>query len=203
MLCERYALGRHAEGRRIGRCIGPATACCSARDDQDARSLLRAGAGLWPGSRKKRGRCRPEPSQHSLSPSSTAAPRRGMHHLVTECMEAQSAAAAPASRCRLGTTRPAAWPASWSSSSSTTPISRSGGRSTASAKSCSRRPCRRLTVLTGRAAPARVGAAILRKPVTRAVRRLSRFSWSEARTQHSLELLASQMRRVVAEAAKS
>jgi hypothetical protein len=58
-------------------------------------------------------------------------------------------------------------------------------------------------VLTGRAAPARVGAAILRKPVTRAVRRLSRFSWSEARTQHSLELLASQMRRVVAEAAKS
>ena len=59
-----------------------------------------------------------------------------------------------------------------------------------------------LTVLAGRATPARVGAAVLRKPVTRAVRWRTRFMASGTNTA-SLELLASQMRRAVAEAAKS
>lgn len=51
--------------------------------------------------------------------------------------------------------------------------------------------------------PAHVAAAILSNPVTRAVRQLTRFSWSDDMNTASLELLASQMRRVVAEAAKS
>ena len=51
--------------------------------------------------------------------------------------------------------------------------------------------------------PAHVAAAILSNPVTRAVRQLTRFSWSDGTNTASLELLASQMRRVVAEAAKS
>jgi hypothetical protein len=104
-----------------------------------------------------------------------------------EGMEAQSAATAPASRCRSGTTRPAARPASWS----TTPTSKSGGRATAAARSWSAAASSATDVLTGRAAPARVGATVLRSPVTRAVRWLTRFhgSWHE----HSipLELLAS------------
>jgi len=58
----------------------------------------------------------------------------GMHDLVMEYVEAQSAAAAPTSRYRWSTTRPAARPASWSPSSSRTPTSKSGGRSTASAR---------------------------------------------------------------------
>jgi hypothetical protein len=41
----------------------------------------------------------------------------GLHYLVMEYVEAQSAAAAPTSRCRWSTTRPAARPASWSTSS--------------------------------------------------------------------------------------
>jgi hypothetical protein len=41
----------------------------------------------------------------------------GMHDLVMDYVEAQSAAAAPTSRCRWSTTRPAARPASWSPSS--------------------------------------------------------------------------------------
>jgi hypothetical protein len=88
-----------------------------------------------------------------------------------EGMEAQSAATAPASRCRSGTTRPAARPASWS----TTPTSKSGGRATAAARSWSAAASSATDVLTGRAAPARVGATVLRSPVTRAVRWLTRF----------------------------
>jgi serine/threonine protein kinase len=43
----------------------------------------------------------------------------GLHYwyLVMEYVETQSAAAAPTSRCRWSTTRPAARPASWSTSS--------------------------------------------------------------------------------------
>jgi hypothetical protein len=82
-----------------------------------------------------------------------------------EGMEAQSAATAPASRCRSGTTRPAARPASWS----TTPTSKSGGRATAAARSWSAAASSATDVLTGRAAPARVGATVLRSPVARAV----------------------------------
>src|SRR5215217_8930941 len=116
-----------------------------------------------------------------------------------EGVEAQSAATAPASRCRSGTIRPAARPASWSPSSSRTPTSKSGGRSTASARSWNAAA----DVLTGRAAPAPVGAAVLRNPVTRAVRWLTRFHGGRHGHSIPLELLASQMRRAVAEAAKS
>ena len=120
-----------------------------------------------------------------------------------EGVEAQSAATAPASRCRSGTIRPAARPASWSPSSSRTPTSKSGGRSTASARSWNAAASSAADVLTGRAAPARVGAAVLRNPVTRAVRWLTRFHGGRHGHSIPLELLASQMRRAVAEAAKS
>jgi hypothetical protein len=58
-----------------------------------------------------------------------------------------------------------------------------------------------LTVLTGRA------ARLMSRPPSFATRNYSsqmadEVSWLAARTQHPLELLASQMRRAVAEAAK-
>jgi hypothetical protein len=161
----------------LGWCIGPATACSTARGDQDARSPLRAGAGLaGPVHARSAGRCRPEPSQHCRR-SSTAAPEAGMHHLVMEGVEAQSTATAPASRCRSGTTRPAARPASWSPNSSRTPTSRSGGRSTASARSWSAAASSAADVLTGRAAPARVGATVLRNPITGTIQMADEVSW--------------------------
>jgi hypothetical protein len=89
-----------------------------------------------------------------------------MHDLVMEYVEAQSAAAAPTSRCRWSTTRPAARPASWSPSSSRTPTSKSSARSTVSARLWSVAASSAADVLTGRAAPARVGATVLRNPVT-------------------------------------
>ena len=75
--------------------------------------------------------------------------------------------------------------------------------STASARSWSGAASSAADVLTGRAAPARVGAAVVRNPVTRAVRWLTRFHGGRHGHSIPLELLASQMRRAVAEAAKS
>jgi hypothetical protein len=203
MLCERYALGRHAEGRgdwagvlaprpraaahMAIRMLGhpyaqePALLARFTREGRAAAGLSHPNivAGL-----RQRLRDRQAPSGH-------------------EGVEAQSAATAPASRCRSGTIRPAARPASWSPSSSRTPTSKSGGRSTASARSWNAAASSAADVLTGRAAPAPVGAAVLRNPVTRAVRWLTRFHGGRHGHSIPLELLASQMRRAVAEAAKS
>jgi hypothetical protein len=134
MLGERYALGAKL-GAVDGAGIGPATACRSARGDQDARSPLCAGAGLGgPVHARSARRCRPEPSQHC--PRLRQRLRSG---------HALSGHGVRGSAIRGGRTnievsleyRLAARPASWSPSSSRTRTSRSNGRSTASARSWS------------------------------------------------------------------
>lgn len=178
MLCERYALGRHAEGRGIGAgVLGPRPLAAA---HVVIRMLGHSSAqepAFGPVHARSGGRCRPEPAQHSLSPSSTAAPRRACTIWSWSAWKRNprrphqhpgAAWVQPARRHgrragRRARQRPRqAGPA--------------GGRRLLPSRAA-RRPCRWLTVLTGRAAPARVGAAILRKPVTRAVRQLTRFSW--------------------------
>jgi hypothetical protein len=176
--------GAMLRGRGIGQVYWPATACCSAHGDQGCSvTPTRRSRPCWPGSREK-GRAAAGLSHPNIVAGLRQRLRGGHAPSGHEGVEAQSAATAPASRCRSGTIRPAARPASWSSSSSRTPTSKSGGRSTASARSWSAAASSAADVLTGRAAPARVGAAVLRNPVTRAVRWLTRFHGWTARTQH-------------------
>jgi hypothetical protein len=201
MLGERGALGRHAGSGGWGRCIGPATARSSARGDPDARSPVCAGAGLVARFTQE-ARAAASLSHPNIVAIFDSGSEAGMHDLVIEYVEAQSAATAPTSRCRSSTARRQGRRAGRRARQGPRQAGPAGRRRLPPGHGA-RRPRRRLTVLTGRAAPARVGATVLRNPVTRAVRWLTRFHGWTARTQHPLELLASQMRRAVAEAAKS
>jgi serine/threonine protein kinase len=99
----------------MGQVFRPATACRSARSDQDARSPYAQKPTLVARFTQE------APAAASLSHPIVAVfdsgSEAGLHYLVMEYVEAQSAAAAPTSRCRWSTTRPAARPASWSTSS--------------------------------------------------------------------------------------
>src|SRR5215218_559829 len=92
----------------------------------------------------------------------------GMHYPVMEYVEAQCAAAAPTSRCRSSTAWRQGRRAGRRAPQGPRQAGPAGGRRLPPGRGA-RRPRRGPTVLTGRAAPARVGAAVLRKPVTRAV----------------------------------
>ena len=103
MLGERYALGRHAERPGDGAgVLGPRPrAAAHVAIKMLGHPYAQEPALVARFTQEGAGRCRPEPSQHCRW-SSTAAPRRaaGSGH---EGVEAQSAAAAPASRCRSST----------------------------------------------------------------------------------------------------
>jgi hypothetical protein len=167
MLCERYALGRHAEGPGgiWAAVLAPRPRAAAHMAIRDARSPYAQEPALLARFTRE-GRAAAGLSHPNIVAGLRQRLRGGQARSGHEGVEAQSAATAPASRCRSGTIRPAARPASWSPSSSRTPRSKSGRRSTASARSRSAAASSAADVLTGRAATARVGAAVLRNPVT-------------------------------------
>jgi hypothetical protein len=167
----------------LGRCIGPRPRAAAHMAIRDARSPYAQEPALLARFTRE-GRAAAGLSHPNIVAGLRQRLRGGHAPSGHEGVEAQSAATAPASRCRSGTTRPAARPASWSPSSSRTPTSKSGGRSTASARSWSAAASSAADVLTGRAGPARVGAIVLPNPITRAVRWLTRFM--VGRHEHSI-----------------
>jgi hypothetical protein len=142
MLGERDALGAMLGAGGMGQVYRPVTACSSARSDQDARSPVCAGAGLGgPVHASSAGRCQPEPSQHCRR--LRRAPRPACT-IWSGIVEAQSAAAAPTSRCRSST--------AWRQGRRAGRRARQGPRPAGPA-----RPRRGLTGSPERAASARVG----------------------------------------------
>jgi hypothetical protein len=132
MLGERDALGAMLGAEGMGQGIGPRPRAPAHMAIRDARSPVCAGAGLaGPIHARSAGRCQPESSQHCRRLRQRL---RGRH--------ARSGHGVRGSTIRGGRTnievsleyRLAARPASWSPSSSRTPTSKSGGRSTASAR---------------------------------------------------------------------
>jgi hypothetical protein len=166
MLGKRYALGAKLGAGGWGR-YRPATACRSARGDQDARSPLCAGAALV-------ARFTQEPraaaglSHPNIVAVFDSGSVAGMHYPVMEYVEAPSAAAAPTSRYRSSTAWRQGRRAGRRARQGPGQAGPASGRRLPPGRGA-RRPRRGPTGLTGRAAPARVGAAVLRKPVTRAV----------------------------------
>jgi hypothetical protein len=173
MLGERYALGRHAGSGGWGRCMGPRPrAAAHVAIKMLGHPYAQEPALVARFTQEGAGRCRPEPSQHCRRLRQRL--RGGHARSGHEGVEAQSAAAAPASRCRSSTAWRQGRRAGRRARQGPRQASPAGGRRLPPGRGA-RRPRRGLTVLTGRAAPARVGAIVLRNPVTRAVRWLTRF----------------------------
>jgi hypothetical protein len=134
MLGERDALGRHAGSGGWGRCMGPRPrAAAHVAIKMLGHPYAHEPALVARFTQEGAGRCRPEPSHcRRLRQRLRGGPALSGHGVRESAIRGGRTSIEVSLEYRL-----AARPASWSTSSSRTPTSKSGGRSTASARSWS------------------------------------------------------------------